>query len=115
MSRPDWTVRIASGGRLPAFVMLTREDVSAIVQDCNPTALAVFAVLGTYASREGTGAFPMQRRVAADLGCSRRTVKRAVQDLRRAGFLTAVWEGTARGKRRVYELHFPSPLPPPRR
>ena len=76
-----------------------------LVRSPNYTALQklTFAVLSSYAD-EGGICYPSQTTVAGMLGCSERTVKRTIRDLRRMGLLEVRATSTPTGRRNSYRL-----------
>ena len=69
---------------------------------------AVLAALAAYASGDGTRAFPSQTRLAEELGCSSRTVGRALTVGRDSGWIQRVRQGnSARATSDEYHLTIP--------
>jgi hypothetical protein len=80
--------------------------------DLSPTARHVALNLSTYMNQEGGGAWPSMATLADDTGRSRAVVKRAIRELRDAGFLTVESGGGRRGDggyvSNRYRASFPS-------
>lgn len=108
----SWEVK----SKRPAFALIVRDDLVDLFEElpghCKSarvavgTTVSIFVWLATYANRDGTNAYPMQRRCADETGFSRSTVKRSLRALRSSDWLSATWRPFGGGKRRVYELHF---------
>lgn len=73
------------------------------------SAMAVGFIVATYANADGTSIHPGIERIAEGMGASTDTVGRALDTLRRLGWLTRVKEGSSRlGQADEYALSTPS-------
>jgi biotin operon repressor len=71
--------------------------------DIDPTVKAVYMVLSSYVDRDGT-CYPSQEHISELLGTSKRTVQRAIRELRSRGLLEVTTVATAHGRRNTYLL-----------
>lgn len=101
-----WSVK--DGRAREPYAIVTRSEVGQVARAAGPTAALVWVCLLTYADHDTrSGCYPMQRTVSAELGVSRRTVRRAIDHLVAARFLKREWKPTPSGRRREYTLLTP--------
>lgn len=96
----------------------SRFDWERIVRRCrlSPTTKLVALTVATYASGDGTSAFPGNERLRLTTGLSDKSVRTALATLRDAGLLLRTYEGSrarggTRGRADEYELVIPADLP----
>ena len=61
-----------------------------MIRSLSARALQVYAVLGDYRNQKLAYAWPSQKTIADDIGCSDRTVRDAIRELVDAGYVTVV-------------------------
>lgn len=69
-------------------------------------AAALFLLIASFANSDGSNCYPSMTKLAAHSGHDPKWVKRKVAELKRAGWLTWVWKGTANGRVNLYTLHW---------
>tara|TARA_Y100000296_G_scaffold85151_1_gene120340 strand:+ start:1077 stop:1409 length:333 start_codon:yes stop_codon:yes gene_type:complete len=98
-------------GRKPRFGIVYLQDVDLeAFRELRATARCVYYALLPYAGQQETGetaCWPKVKRLMALTGFGERTVRRAVADLERAGFLAIGKKETPRGKINLYILRSP--------
>lgn len=74
-----------------------------IIADVSPPAQKMWCILWIYSGNGTHDAWPSHARLAADMGCSRRTVQRIIDDLHDAGALSVQHR---QGTSSLYTLHW---------